>query len=201
MFQRTDIKTTDLVWEPNDVPGSLDALYQYVKDRATKAIDWYLESKRDKKIWAIWLRVLAILLASAGALLPILSQIITDENGEQIIAPAWASVALVLAGVLVALDRFLGCSSSWIRYISTELRLQKILDEFQIDWQCQKSKWKDAGPDNRQIRDIFGIAKQFIQQVDQLIIEETNAWIAEFQSVLKQIDELAKMKEKAAKKS
>lgn len=201
MSKRTDIKTTDLVWEPSDVPGSLDALYQYVKDRATKAIDWYLESKRDKKTWAIWLRVLAILLASAGAIIPILSQIITDPKGNQIIAPAWASVALVLAGVLVALDRFLGCSSSWIRYISTELRLQKILDEFQIDWQCQKSKWKDAGPDDKQTEGMFATAKQFIQEVDQLIIEETNAWIAEFQSVLKQIDELAKMKEKAEKKS
>jgi hypothetical protein len=201
MSDREDIKTTDLAWDPIDVPCSLDNLYKCVKGRADGAIKWYFESKADKKMWAIWLRVISILLASAGALVPILSQIITDKNGDQIIAPAWASVALVLAGVLVALDRFLGCSSSWIRYISTELRLQKLLGEFQIDWQRERSQWKETGPDDEQIEAMFTLAKEFIQEVDKLIIEETNAWIAEFQTVLKQIGELAKMKEKTGKKS
>lgn len=199
MAKRKDITTNDLAWEPGDITVSLEGLFKFVKGRVTGAIDWYLKSKKCKKRWAILLRVISILLASAAALIPILSQIILSEKGEQIIAPAWASVALVLAGVFVALDRFLGYSSSWIRYISTELRLQTLLDKFQVEWQCERSKWKETGPEDEQIQAMCTKAKELIQQADKLILEETNKWITEFQSVLKQIDELVKTKEETGK--
>ncbi|MHC4666746.1 MAG: SLATT domain-containing protein [Planctomycetota bacterium] len=125
----------------------LEGLHAFVKGRAEGAIEWYLQAKSRKKMWAIRLRALSILLVSAAAVIPILSQMITNEQGEQVIAPAWASVALVIAAMLVALDRLLGCSSSWIRYISTEFRLQKLLDEFQSGRQvlgCWRQSWDNA---------------------------------------------------------
>lgn len=201
MAKREDLKPANLSWNPSDVPGSLEGLYEFMKAKAEAAIQWYLHAKRLKKILAIVLRVMSIALGSVAAIIPILSQMITRQNGEQIIAPAWASVALVLAGVLIALDRFLGCSSSWMRFISTELRLHKRLDEFQLDWQGERSKWKDTSADDKQVETMFEIAKAFIADVDKLLIDETNAWIAEFQSSLKQIDEFAKMKEDTKKKS
>jgi membrane-anchored glycerophosphoryl diester phosphodiesterase (GDPDase) len=199
MARRNDITTEDLNWDPNDITVSLEGLYKFVKGRVTEAIKWYLKSKKSKKRCAILLRVISILLVSAAALIPILSQVILDKKGEQIIAPAWASVALVLAGVFVALDRFLGHSSSWIRYISTELRLQTLLDKFQVEWQCERSRWKETGPEDEQIQTMCAKAKEFIQQADKLILEETNTWIVEFQSAIKQIDALVKTKEETEK--
>lgn len=199
MAGRKDLTTKDLSWNSDDVTGSLEGLFQFVNGRVKDAIDWYLKSKRSKKRWAILLRVISILLVFAAALLPILSQVILDKKGEQIIMPAWASVALVLAGLFVALDRFLGYSSSWIRYISTELRLQTLLDKFQVEWQCERSKLKATGPEDQQRQTLCAMAKEFIQQADKLILEETNTWIIEFQSALKQINALVKTKEETAK--
>ena len=194
MSGRKDVRTGELSWNPKDAPASLDGLYDFVKGRAERVVDWYLKSRRDKKHWAIRLRGLAIILATAAAIIPILALIITNKEGKAIINPAYASVGLAAVGMLVAMDRLLGLSSSWIRYVSTELRVQKRLNEFLIEWQCEKAKWIKGEPAKNQTAVMFRLAKQFIKDVDELIIEETAAWEAEFQSALKQIKELAKMR-------
>jgi hypothetical protein len=201
MAAREDLKAgeRDVSWDPQDLPKSIEELRKFVKDKADEAIRWYWKAKRWKKRAAIGLRVTSIFIASAAAVIPILSQMITDNANKPVIAPAWASVALIAAGVFVVLDRLLGCSSSWIRYVLTGLRLQKKLDEFQIEWHCEKAKWKDAKPTDAQTQAMCAKAKDVVTAVDELIIEETNAWVAEFKSALKQIDELAKMKEQIKK--
>jgi len=191
MAKRKDIATAELNWDPGDARASLESLYCYVTDRVNGAITWYLQSKRSKKRSAIWLRGVAIVLASGAAVMPILSQIL----GPWRLDPAWASVVLVAAGMLVAFDCFLGSSSGWARYVVTELRLVKLQDEFQIDWHRQKSAWAQAGPDEKQVADMCQLARQFVAEADRLILEETNAWVMEFQRALAQIDALAKTKE------
>jgi hypothetical protein len=199
MARREDIRPGNFGWNADDVVGSLEELYGYVRGKADKAIDWYLKSKGPKKRRAIWLRAIAIVLVCIAGAIPIISQM-DMADGDQIVAPGWASLALILAGMLVGLDRLLGYSSAWIRYISTELRLQGLVDEFQIEWQFEKSKWKDAGPDEKQIQLLFEKAEKFVKDVNELIIEETNVWVAEFQSALKKLDELAKMRGEDGKK-
>jgi len=194
MSGRKDVRTGELSWNPKDTPASLEGLCDFVKGRADRVVDWYLKSRRDKKHWAIRLRGLAIILATAAAIIPILALIITNKEGKAIINPAYASVGLAAAGMLVAMDRLLGLSSSWIRYVSTELRVQKRLNEFLIEWQFEKAKWIKGEPAKNQTAVMFRLAKQFIKDVDELIIEETAAWEAEFQSALKQLNELAKMR-------
>ena len=199
MARRKDITTKDLAWDPNDITGSLEGLFQFVNGRVKDAIVWYQKSAKCKKRRAILLRVISILLASAAALIPILSELIVDKHGIPEIAPAWASVALVLAGVFIALDRFLGHSSAWVRYTSTGFRLQGLRNKFQIEWQCERSKCKAAAPEDDQTKTLCAMAKAFIQLADKLIMEETNAWIAEFQNALKQVDTLVKTKEENGK--
>jgi hypothetical protein len=191
MARRKDLKTTDLVWNTDDIRTSLDNLYAYVTNRVERAIEWYLKSKRTKKWGAVGLRCLALLLGSGAAVLPILAQI----YGAWVIQPAWASVALVAAGTLVAFDWFLGCSSSWVRYVVAGLRLQKLLGEFQIDWHQRQSAWKSSGPDARQVTAQCHLAQRYLREADQLILEETQVWAAEFQKALAQVDALVKAKE------
>src|SRR6185369_1540504 len=39
-----------------------------------------------------------------------------------------------LGGAAIAFDRFFGFSSGWIRYITTEMAIQRTLHEFRIEW-------------------------------------------------------------------
>jgi len=183
----------DLSWDNGSKRASIDALGRFVRKTAQDAIAWYCKSRQRKKSGAIWSRAGAIVLGSLAAIVPLLSPLLL-EDGKPWLSPAWASVSVALAAALIALDRFFGFSSGWTRYITTELRLHKLLDDFQIQWEAEKASWKGAEPDDTQVRRMLDKAKAFASQVHTQIVNETNAWVAEFQSTLRQLDEAAKAK-------
>lgn len=194
--KRKDLESGDLKkmsWEPDKSLVSLNDVFKDAQNYVKSAINWYLQSKRRKKKGAVFLRVGAILTVSVAGILPMLSQIFLDD-GKSVISPAWASVFLAAAAALVAMDRFFGFSSGWMRYIATELRLRKILQEYQMDWETEKSTWKGSHPDREQVQRMLVRTKAFRNRINTIIQEETNTWIAEFQSTLKQLDEAAKAK-------
>ena len=195
-IRRKDLEPSDLKelsWEPDKIQGSLDTIFQHVTKEAKDAINWYLVSKRRKKIGAVYFRAGAILATAIAGLLPMLTQIFI-KDGSPIIPPAWASVALGAAAVMVALDRFFGFSSGWTRYIAAELQLRKSLQEFQMDWETQRASRKGTDPDEEQVQGMLARARTFLMQVNKIVQEETNIWIAEFQSTLKQIEKAAEAK-------
>ncbi|MCK4236472.1 MAG: SLATT domain-containing protein [Candidatus Krumholzibacteria bacterium] len=187
-----------LSWEPDNIQTSLDTVFEHVTRKAKEAIEWYLQSKRRKKRGAVLFRVGAILFGAVAGILPMLAQIFVNE-GRPVIQPAWASVSLGVMGALVLLDRFFGFSNGWMRYMSAELSLHQLLEEFQIEWQTEKVKWKGTVPGEEQVQKMLACAKTFCVQVNKVVQEETNAWINEFRSTLKLIDEAAKTKETVSK--
>jgi len=130
---------------------------------------------------------------TVAGIIPILAQILT-ENGKPRIQPAWASVALGIAAAFVLLDRFFGFSSAWMRYIATKLNIRQLTQEFQLDWEADKTAWLGAEPTSDQLRSTLARFKAFVTQINTIVRQETDAWIQEFQSTLKQIDEAAKAK-------
>src|SRR5215217_4835470 len=114
-----------LSWEPPQAAESLQQVVAQVIANADAAADWYLKARRSKRRWARLLRLGAILLTATAGILPMLLQIWTRPDGIPPFAPAWSSVVLALALLLVALDRFFGFSSGWMRYISAEMQLNQ----------------------------------------------------------------------------
>jgi hypothetical protein len=55
-----------------DTEAALTLLYRYAEGRAIDAIDWYLQDKRSKRVWSRGLRLLVIVLVTAGGLQPLL---------------------------------------------------------------------------------------------------------------------------------
>jgi len=182
-----------LGWDAANAERSLATVFTRATDTAQGAIEWYLRAKRPKQANARAVRGGSILLAALAGILPMLSQM--PGSG---IAPVWASVALALATAFVLLDRFFGFSSAWMRYITTELHLRQMLDEFQLDWETERAGWKGAAPTDEQIQRALAKCRGFVSQVDGLIRHETTLWVAEFQESLKQLDETVKAKAAAA---
>jgi hypothetical protein len=134
------------------------------------------------------LRTGAVFAAAAAGILPILTQIFV-EDGKPFTQPAWASVALGIAAAFVALDRLLGFSSSWMRYISTELLLRKLRDDFRFEWERQRAAWPSSGPSDEQLQRMIAEARDFVSKINRSVHEETTAWVAEFRAALEQLDE------------
>ena len=80
-----------------DTEAALTQLYRYAEARAIDAIDWYLADKRGKRIWSRGLRLLVILLVTAGGLQPLL-----DAAAPGPSRTAWGYVLLALAAACMA---------------------------------------------------------------------------------------------------
>jgi len=76
----------------HDTEAALTQLYRHAEGRAIEAIDWYLQDKRGKRIWSRGLRLLVILLVTAGGLQPLL-----DAAAPGPSRTAWGYVLLALA--------------------------------------------------------------------------------------------------------
>ena len=128
-----------LPWDAQHIQESLDRLYQFTVEEAKRTESWYWKNAGKKSFWARNLRVLAIIATAIGGIFPVVSQIITDANGNPWISPAWASVVLAIGGTCLALDRFYGFSSGWVRFMTTALNIQAWSKEFQYEWQQQRA--------------------------------------------------------------
>lgn len=178
-----------LDWNSEHRRESIHIVYQRAEKHALDAIEWYLLSKRQKKFWAQGLRLGTIGLTALAGLLPIISEIF-----QSTLSPAWASVALGSAGVVLAIDKFCGYSSAWMRFIAAEHQIRQCLHEFQMDYELEQAGWDNAQPSVEQAQKILSRCKAFLFQVDAIIRQETDQWLAEFQDALKQIDSGAKAK-------
>lgn len=181
-----------LNWESSQRAESLRALVEHVVARADEATEWYLNAKWSKRAGAWTFRAGAIILTAAAGILPIVQQIYTGPDGRPFIAPAWASVLVAIAVLLIAFDRFFGFSNGWMRYITAELAIKKAREAFELDWQAALASNGGQPPTDEQVRAIIAMIRAFADQINTVVTSETAKWIGEFQEALRQIDETTK---------
>lgn len=192
----------DQAWDPANAAASVQSVYQRVEAHATSVIDWYLSAKRSKRVLARAYRTGALVLGGLAGLLPIFAQMRGGPAADSkawwsfllplVEQPAWASVFLGLAALLVLLDRFFGCSTAWMRFITTEQQVRQALHEFQLDCDMEQASWEGSQPGPEQVQKALQRCKAFMTRVDDLVRAETEKWVGEFQDAIKQVDEIAK---------
>jgi len=162
----------------------LKTLRREAETKAKEAINWYIQRKNSKSAWSKFLRISAIFMIFAGGLSPIL-QGIEWFNLQDC---QYGYIALALAAVCIVLDKFMGFSSSWMRYMTTAVKLQKALADFQTDWILIWSEVKDNIPTVEQNRQLLQRIKDFRLKMLAEIEQETQMWTHEFQSNLAQLE-------------
>lgn len=183
-----------LDWSAGKGAESINALFDHAMSQAESSINWYISAKRPKKFYASSCRVLAIILGAVAGFLPLLGEMFKPENGRPLFHAGWTAILLGVAGALVLTDRVFGFSTAWMRYISTELQLRQIADEFQIDWEAEKAAWQGQEPSPEQVTQMLARCKAFVTQINTIVRDETNVWIQEFENTIKIIDESVKAK-------
>lgn len=177
---RPDLKELD--WSAAHRAESLSAVYAHSTGYGTATESWYAEKRRPKRVLGRLLRAGAIVLGAVAAILPILGQIDTHD-GKPSIPPAWASVALAAAAAFVALDRFFGFSTGWMRFMDAELHVTRLRHDFEYAWQEAYAKLADP-PSEQDVAALLERARRFVRAVDDVIENETKSWIKEFQTDL-----------------
>ena len=167
----------------HDTEAALTQLYRYAEGRAIEATDWYLQDKRGKRIWSRGLRLVAILLVTAGGLQPLL-----DAAAPGPSRTAWGYVLLALAAACVGFDRFFGLSSGWMRSMTTAQALERRLEQLQYDWaaECARSAARTVDPKQAQTR--LALLRAVSDDMAALMQQETAEWVLEFQSNLLRLE-------------
>ena len=178
---RADLPQLD--WSPSARVASLATVYTHAVGTATASEAWYAAHRGSKRLAGRALRVLALLLAAAAAVLPILSQILTDADGQPQVEPAWASVALAIAAGLVALDRYFGASDAWMRFMTAEMQIARLRQDFEYEWNIARAKAADP-PTAEEVEARLMLARKLVVGVSDAIAAETNNWVTDFRGHL-----------------
>jgi len=170
-------------WDPSDAAKSITLLYKWTVKTAESRIAWYDRSRKPKKAGSQWLRVFSILFAAIGALCPLVDA--TKIVSDKILLGQWGYVFIALAAAIVGYDKYFGLSTGWMRYIVTQLSLEKTLKEFQYDWIFLNAQQANTSA-------LLGRIKEFSLQVENLVRHETDAWVLEFQSSVAELERVLK---------
>ncbi len=175
---------SSLLWNPADVTESLAKLMKYVEEEAAKSIEWYWRNKKWKTILSRNTQLLAIVLTSAAAIVPIVGEL---SGWDLLKKPLWASLLVGLAAALMGLDRAFGFSSGWARYVLAATNLHLALEEFRMDWAALTAK-AGVSPEPAQVEELIQRAKAFRIAVEGLVLQETKDWVTEFQNNLARME-------------
>ncbi len=166
-----------------DTEAALTQLYRYAEGRAIDAIDWYLQDKRGKRGWSRGLRLLAILLVTAGGLQPLLDAAAPGPGRT-----AWGYVLLAMAAACIGFDRFFGVTSGWMRSMTTAQALERRLEQLQYDWAAECARSASRTVDPKQVQNRLALLRIFSDDVAALLQQETAEWVLEFQSNLLRLE-------------
>jgi hypothetical protein len=107
---------------------------------------------------------------------------LSDPLGKRLL-PSASMFAAIAVGC-IALDKFFGFSSGWMRSMSAMLELQDKIESFEFAWARERLKRGASSPTpESQAADLDMIAA-FVSSVSGVIRSETEAWAGEFKSVL-----------------
>lgn len=163
--------------EPAD---RLDELYRWVERGALETAAWYLGDRVWKRRVARVLRAGAATGAVCGAALPLLD--LTRVLGE--VAP-WGYLALLLAVSCVAVDRFFGVTSGWMRDVATAQAVQRRLQVLQFDWASESVRevlGPAEGTASEAAERCLAVLRRFSEDVTDLVRTETADWMVEFRA-------------------
>jgi len=184
----------EINWKSDgDIANGLTSLYKHAEARALSMIAWYLRAKVSKSRWSRWLRLLTIVLGTLGGLAPII-----DSAGFAGRVPFGGPDAtdlgflmLGLAAACVAVDKLFGFSSGWMRYITTSMAIQEDLSHLRMDWAEMMVRSRKLPLSTADIVKQITRLRSFLDTIDGRVVQETRAWIAEFQTSLADIERAA----------
>jgi hypothetical protein len=188
-FRGTDLvpeKLPDIDWSCQSAYDVAQELFRIVETRTIASINWYLAEKERKAFWSRALRIMAVIGAAFGAVTPLLAQM---SAGVSLI---WGYLALGFAALAIGIDKALGFSSTWLRYMRTATRLQQVLYHAQLEWADLSVKRSKDSEEKFNIGTTWIALTNLSDQVNEIVRAETDEWSADVRSQIYLMETQAK---------
>lgn len=171
-------------WTTESAGAAIKVFYENAIKGAEARIGWY-NARGGKVGWASRrIRATAILFGTLGGLMPLLA---TTDTGRELALQNWGYVAIALAAALVAADSAFGFSTSWIRYRTTQIEMERLLTGFRFDWAIELGKLNGKAPTPEQVENLLRVQRNFAEAIEAAGEAETNIWVQEFRSSLAEL--------------
>lgn len=183
-FRSGDLRAVEIpdLSSRDDPAAVVRELFAWVESYAVESINWYSREKVSKARWSRFLRLSAVLSFTLGTVTPVV--VVGMGWSKQAI---WGYGLIGIGACFVAIDKVCGFSSSWMRYVSTAISLNRQLIMFQASW--PRIQAKIAYDSNGQyfpqaVQDLVDFVDGFSLAME----AETMAWVSEFQSHVVQLE-------------
>ena len=200
---RKDVRVeTLLVWdEYKDKPfdKALPSIYSRAGELSKEKREWYWKSIKRKRLFATGARVITLCFLIGGTVLPLWASL-GDIPARRLLFTQLGVIALAVAGLFQVVDRILGLSSGWLRYITTVTAMENLTRKFELDW-ASYIVGKGSKIDDGDTKPLFDLARRFEDDISKLQSDETDKWVAEFNSSLALLGELIKSQRESAEKT
>ncbi|WP_031111517.1 SLATT domain-containing protein, partial [Streptomyces sp. NRRL S-146] len=100
------------------------------------------------------------------------------------IAP-WGCLALLVGAACVAVDRYFGVTSGWMRDVATAQAVQRRLQALQFDWAAESVRevlGPAEGTAGEAAERCLGVLRRFSEDLTELVRVETADWMGEFRT-------------------
>ncbi len=185
MNRSDQVFATICSWDRKDPEKSLDLMYQCALDDGQGVVKWYTVKRRWKRIFATALRGAAIVIGAVGGLMPVLDA--AWPTALEFRFGAIGFVLIAVAAAIIGFDKFFGFSSGWIRFMSTQLAVERAIKELQYDWAIlQLAASSPVTPDRA--NSMLSRLRQFEATLATLVEQETLAWATEFHHSLAEFE-------------
>ncbi|MEV8523245.1 SLATT domain-containing protein [Streptomyces sp. NPDC052000] len=183
-YQTGDLRAVGLprVADRGAATEAINELFLWVESFVVDSINWYAREKVSKARWSRFLRISAVLSFALGTVTPVVA--VGMGWSQQAI---WGYGIIGIGACCVAVDRVCGFSSSWMRYVSTAISLNRHLVIFQTSWPRIEAKLARQ-PSSESFSEAVQELVNFVDATSLLMENETMAWVSEFQSHVVQLE-------------
>ncbi len=182
------VSPVSLAWSGRALRESMVQAALYLESAFERQIDWYHQRKRSKARLSRALRALALLAFIGGGLTPLAGMALPGLFGRAGLEPGGAASLLIgIAAACLAFDRFFGCSSTWLRYVTAALSLESQLERFRYEWPRRSlAAGEELAP--RDAERLVRFFQETAAAMRKTVEEETSAWVAEFHANLLRLE-------------
>jgi exonuclease VII small subunit len=177
---------------------ALQRIYDDAIAHSTRTRDWYWAGIRRKRLTSISVRAVSVAFVTAAAILQLAATLWADPANRLVFTQAGLA-ALAVAGLAQAADRVFGWSSGWLRYIMTVTHMEAVTRQFELDWAAYLIGRAGGIAESDRLA-LFQLAASFEAEIAKLQIEETEKWVADFDSGRAALDDLIKSQREATER-
>jgi hypothetical protein len=164
---------------------------------ASDEMAWYRRGIAHKRFAATVARWGSVAALGVSAAVPLAAALLPAGAVD----PIYVTIALAAAGGLLGLDKVLGFSSGWIRYIKTHMLIEMRSRTFELEWRKGVTAITGADPTAAEAEKLLNDAIAFLGDIQLYVKEETNSWIQEFSNSFKEVEELVRKSQREWKSS